>query len=225
MWHEIWAWIATSVTWHVSMNCYLCDMRCDDKLLLMWNEIWAQIASNVTCDMNMNCYLCDMRYEYKLLLMWHTMWAWIASYVKLDVSMNCFLCDMRYDHTLLFMWYEIYEHKLVLMWHLKYVYIMTYLVSVDRLSNYYIYTYIHSNATWNDYDACPGELCYYHDGVSPLVLTIACNTILRGQYVKIFQLDPLPRDYNNALTLCEVEIYGSTEVGVTRQSMYKCINK
>ena len=138
-----------------------------------------------------------------------------------DMDMNCYLCDMRYDHTL-YLCDMRYEHKLLLMWHEKYVYIVIYLVSEDRLSNYYIYTYITSKATWNDYDAGPGELCYYHDGVSPLVLTIACNTNLRGQYVKIFQLDPLPLAYGNVLTLCEVEIYGSTEIeGVTIKSMYK----
>ena len=95
---------------------------------------------------------------------------------------------------------------------------MTYLVSGEGLSNYYIYTY----ATWNDYAAGLGELCYYHDGFSPLVLTIACSTSLQGQCVKILQTDPLPFIYSNALTLCEVEIYGSTEVErVTRWSMYK----
>ena len=94
----------------------------------------------------------------------------------------------------------------------------TFPFSVDRLSNYYIYTY----ATWNDYDAGPGELCYYHDGFSPLVLTIACSTSLQSQYVKILQTDPLLFIYSNALTLCEVEIYGSTEIqGMTRRSMYK----
>jgi hypothetical protein len=102
----------------------------------------------------------------------------------------------------------------------------TFPFSVERLSNYYIHTYITSNATWTDYDAGPGELCYYHDGFSPLVLTIACSTSLQGQYVKILQTDPLPLIYDNALTLCEVEIYGSTEIqGMTRRSMYEQTNK
>jgi len=100
--------------------------------------------------------------------------------------------------------------------------VTTFLFSAERLSNYYIYAYITSNATWTDYDADPGELCYYHDGFSPLVLTIACNTSLQAQYVKILQTDPLPIGIKTALTLCEVEIYGSTDIqGMSRQSMYK----
>ena len=98
----------------------------------------------------------------------------------------------------------------------------TFLFSAERLSNYYIYAYITSNDTWTDYEAGPGELCYYHDGVSPLVLSIACNTSLQAQYVKILQTDPLPIGRSNALTLCEVEIYGSTEIqGITRRGINK----
>ena len=96
------------------------------------------------------------------------------------------------------------------------------LVSAERLSNYYIYTFTPSNASWNDYDSGPGKLCYYHDGFSPLVLTIACNTNLQGQYVKILQIDPQPITINTALTLCEVEIYGSPKIqGMMKQSMYE----
>ena len=94
------------------------------------------------------------------------------------------------------------------------------LFSGERLSNYYIYTYVPSIATWNDYDADPGELFYYHDGISPLVITIASQKNIQAQYVKIVQLDPLSHPLGKALSFCEVEIYTTGLKGNTRQGRY-----
>ena len=94
------------------------------------------------------------------------------------------------------------------------------LFSGERLSNYYIYTYVPSNATWNDYDTDPGELFYYHDGISPLQITIASQKNIQAQYVKIVEIDPLPSSAGKALSFCEVEIYTTGMKGNTRQSRY-----
>jgi hypothetical protein len=94
------------------------------------------------------------------------------------------------------------------------------LFSGERLSNYYIYTYVPSNATWNDYDTDPGELFYYHDGISPLQITIASQKNIQAQYVKIVEINPLPSPAGKALSFCEVEIYTTGMKGNTRQSRY-----
>ena len=86
---------------------------------------------------------------------------------------------------------------------------------MERLSNYSIYAYVPSKATWNDYDSDPGELFYYHDGIPPLVFTIPAQKVVEAQYVKIVQIDPVPLAVGNALTICEVEIY------TTVQSRYR----
>ena len=95
---------------------------------------------------------------------------------------------------------------------------MNCLFSGERLSNYYIYTYVPSKATWNEYDSDPGELFYYHAGISPLVLTIAAQKIIEAQYVKIIELDPVPFAPGKGLNFCEFEIYST---GIAVQSKYR----
>ncbi|CAG2257264.1 unnamed protein product [Mytilus edulis] len=53
------------------------------------------------------------------------------------------------------------------------------------------------------------DLCYHHDGVSPLVINITCPTGTIGRYVQIYK--PNGVDFNitrQPLSLCEVEVYG-----------------
>ncbi|CAG2208856.1 unnamed protein product [Mytilus edulis] len=62
---------------------------------------------------------------------------------------------------------------------------------------------------WEDYNRSTPDLCYHHDGVSPLVINITCPTGTIGRYVQIYK--PNGVDFNitrQPLSLCEVEVYG-----------------
>ena len=83
--------------------------------------------------------------------------------------------------------------------------------SEHRLADYYVYAYSPDDATWDNFDAGKGILCYHHNGVSPPVIHIACTREVQGQYVKIF-MEHNPRINANTLTLCEVEVYISRDL-------------
>ncbi|CAC5401284.1 unnamed protein product [Mytilus coruscus] len=75
-----------------------------------------------------------------------------------------------------------------------------------RLADFFIYIYNPQINTWTNFDDEQGQLCFYHNGAAQAVLSIACNRIIRGRFVKI--LKEYQYFYNtDALTLCEVEIF------------------
>ena len=71
-----------------------------------------------------------------------------------------------------------------------------------------MYIYSPDVATWDKFDAGKGILCYHHNGISPPVIQIACIHEAQGQYVKIY----MENNSLNTLTLCEVEVYISTDL-------------
>ncbi|CAC5415950.1 unnamed protein product [Mytilus coruscus] len=81
-----------------------------------------------------------------------------------------------------------------------------------RLTDFYIYVYNPVIATWTTFDQGPGELCFFHKGQAPSVLSVACNNA-HGRYVKIykefklFSGYPWLSDNQDNLNLCEVEIF------------------
>lgn len=90
-----------------------------------------------------------------------------------------------------------------------------------RLADYYVYVYSPEDATWDNFDAGKGILCYHHNGVSPPVIQIACTREVQGQYVKIF-MEHNPRINANTLTLCEVEVYISRDLHRQTSSVTYC---
>lgn len=50
-------------------------------------------------------------------------------------------------------------------------------------------------------------LCFHHNGVSPNVLNITCQTSIKWRYLQVYK-DNGVDNADKALTLCEVEVYG-----------------
>ena len=79
--------------------------------------------------------------------------------------------------------------------------------------------YSPDDATWDNFDAGKGILCYHHNGISPPVIQIKCTHETQGQYVKIY-MENNPLHSQNALTLCEVEVYISTDLNRQTSSRF-----
>ncbi|XP_052075918.1 fucolectin-1-like [Mytilus californianus] len=106
----------------------------------------------------------------------------------------------------------------------------------DRLTNFFIYIYNPTLATWEGFDQEGVQLCYHYVDTAPSILNVACTSSIRGRYVKITYtvinyVDTAPSILNvactssirgryvkiskehrehpkgNALNLCEVEIF------------------
>ncbi|CAG2190367.1 unnamed protein product [Mytilus edulis] len=79
----------------------------------------------------------------------------------------------------------------------------------DRLADYDVLVYNPVISTWEDYNKSTPDICYHHDGISPLVINITCPTGTIGRFVQIYKQNGV--DFNiteQPLTLCEVEVYG-----------------
>ncbi|XP_076071686.1 uncharacterized protein LOC143043112 [Mytilus galloprovincialis] len=79
----------------------------------------------------------------------------------------------------------------------------------DRLADYDVLVYNPVISTWEDYNKSTPDICYHHDGISPLVINITCPTGTTGRFVQIYKQNGV--DFNiteHPLTLCEVEVYG-----------------
>ncbi|CAG2245411.1 unnamed protein product [Mytilus edulis] len=75
-----------------------------------------------------------------------------------------------------------------------------------RLTDFQLFIYNPSINTWTYYDQQQGQLCFYQAVAAPSVLTIACNQLIRGRFIKLYKKHhyfPL----RDALTLCEVEVF------------------
>jgi hypothetical protein len=88
-----------------------------------------------------------------------------------------------------------------------------------HLEDYDVYVYSPDDATWDNFDAGKGILCYHHNGVSPPVIQIACTSEVQTQYVKIF-MEHNSLIYENTLTLCEVKVYTSTDLNRQTSSRF-----
>ena len=51
-------------------------------------------------------------------------------------------------------------------------------------------------------------MCYFHSGISPNILNVACKDRTKGRYVQIY------KPTSDALTLCEVEVYSEEQENV-----------
>ncbi|VDI20750.1 Hypothetical predicted protein, partial [Mytilus galloprovincialis] len=70
------------------------------------------------------------------------------------------------------------------------------------LTDFEISIYNPSISNWTNFDQEQEQLCFFHKGVAPSVLSIACNRIIRGRYIKLYK-----KYTKDALTLCELEVF------------------
>lgn len=75
-----------------------------------------------------------------------------------------------------------------------------------RLTDFEIFIYNPSISTWTHYDQQQGQLCFFQAVAAPSVLSIACNQLIRGRYIKIYKKHHYYPD-GDVLTLCEVEVF------------------
>ncbi|CAG2206832.1 unnamed protein product [Mytilus edulis] len=78
-----------------------------------------------------------------------------------------------------------------------------------RLTDFEIFIYNPSISNWTNFDQEQEQLCFFHKGAAPSVLSIACNRIIRGRYIKIYKKYHYFPDHadGDALSLCEVEVF------------------
>ncbi|VDI69346.1 Hypothetical predicted protein, partial [Mytilus galloprovincialis] len=75
-----------------------------------------------------------------------------------------------------------------------------------RLTDFEIFIYNPSISTWTHYDQQQGQLCFFQAVAAPSVLSIACNQLISGRYIKIYKKHHYYPD-GDVLTLCEVEVF------------------